>query len=62
MPCGLVDRGNVSKEYAASLGVTVTEIGKWPIVRPQGEVLWMVDVMALEVFHSLFHQRGCLAG
>jgi len=62
MPCSSLDRGNVSEEYTASLSVTVTEVGKWPLLRPQREVLWMVDVMALEASPSLFHQRDCLAG
>lgn len=61
MPCSSLDRGNVSEEYTASLSVTVIEVGKWPILRPQREVLWMVDVMALEASPSLFHQRVCFA-
>ena len=62
MPCSLLGRGNVSEEYTARLGVTVTEVGKWPTLRPQREVLWMVDVMVLEASQSIFHQRDCLAG
>jgi hypothetical protein len=57
MPRSSLDRGKVSEEYTASLSVTVIEVGKWPILRPQREVLWMVDVMALEASPSLFHQR-----
>jgi hypothetical protein len=37
IPCGSVVRGNVSEEYTATLSVTVTEGGKWPILRTQGE-------------------------
>jgi len=62
MSCSLLDRGNVSEEYTAGVSVTVTEGGKWPILRPQREALWMVNVMALGASKSLFHQRGCLAG
>jgi hypothetical protein len=62
MSCSSLDRRSVSEEWTASLGVTVTEGGKWPIVRPQREVLWVVDVMALEASKSFFHQRGCMAG
>ena len=32
---------------SSSLSVIVTEVRKWPMLRPQGEVLWMVDVMTL---------------
>jgi hypothetical protein len=45
----------VSAVRSSSLVVIVTEGRKWPMLRPQGEVLWMLDVMVFDAPFFAFY-------